>query len=377
MTLLLQNNAEVNRTEKQGHTPLFVSAQNGRVEVVRALLLHSDIDIDYADFRGITPLWAACQNNHSEVVELMLNPPQSLTDVSDAKSNLEESDVANVRKGADANLAMNNGCTSLWIAASRGSTECIALLIKYGADINKIDRSSGGTPLFVACQNGKESAGKLRLAANANVNEPRTGDGTTPLIMAAHNGHSGTVQLLLKSGADVMMTNTNGWSAFGCAAQQGHCDIVKLLHGHMVKSKSTQEIVKLVNVGDADGWTPLHLACQNNHPEVVELLLNPPQSSADSSDAKSNSRESDVANVPKGADPNLAMNNGCTPLWVAASRGSSECIALLIKYAADINKIDRSTGGTPLFVACQNGKESAVKLLLAANANVNEPRTGD
>ncbi len=72
----------------------------------------------------------------------------------------------------------------------------------------------------------------------------------------------------------------------------------------------------------------------------------------------------------KGANPNLAKHDGCTPLWIAASRGNSERMEPLINYGADLNKPDRSQGATPLFVACQNGKKSSVDLLLAANSDV-------
>merc|ERR1712228_988202 len=60
--------------EQRGHTPLWISALRGHVEVVRVLLSHPNIDIDYKDLSGVTALWAACQNNNSEVVELLLHP---------------------------------------------------------------------------------------------------------------------------------------------------------------------------------------------------------------------------------------------------------------------------------------------------------------
>merc|ERR1712154_671596 len=66
VTLLLQNKADVNQAEQRGHTPLWISALRGHVEVVRVLLSHPSIDIDYKDLSGVTALWAACQNNNSK-----------------------------------------------------------------------------------------------------------------------------------------------------------------------------------------------------------------------------------------------------------------------------------------------------------------------
>eukprot|EP00484_Ammonia_sp_Unknown_P007644 CAMPEP_0197073520 /NCGR_PEP_ID=MMETSP1384-20130603/210648_1 /TAXON_ID=29189 /ORGANISM="Ammonia sp." /LENGTH=829 /DNA_ID=CAMNT_0042512357 /DNA_START=151 /DNA_END=2637 /DNA_ORIENTATION=+ len=338
VTLLLQNHADVNQAEQRGHTPLWISALRGHVDVVRVLLSHPNIDIDYKDLSGVTALWAACQNNNSEVVELLLHPrtivvekqvdshgharglslsnkkqlfdaskmdPLSMFDNDEQKghesdesiSDLEQNDsnrsnrskkksskkqspspspgLETQRKGANPNLAKHDGCTPLWIAASRGNAACMQPLINYGADLNKPDRSQGATPLFVACQNGKKEAVDLLLAANADANRPRSGDGTTPLMMAAHNGHEGIVDVLLKSGADPMQANTTGLNALGCAAMQGHAEIVRVTYQHLLNVKNPQEIVDFVNAGDGvNGWTPLHLACMGGHENVIKYLIN-------------------------------------------------------------------------------------------------------
>eukprot|EP00486_Rosalina_sp_Unknown_P003727 CAMPEP_0201576528 /NCGR_PEP_ID=MMETSP0190_2-20130828/22394_1 /ASSEMBLY_ACC=CAM_ASM_000263 /TAXON_ID=37353 /ORGANISM="Rosalina sp." /LENGTH=667 /DNA_ID=CAMNT_0048007477 /DNA_START=769 /DNA_END=2772 /DNA_ORIENTATION=- len=191
------------------------------------------------------------------------------------KKGVDSKQQSEMRKGANPNLAKHDGCTPLWIAASRGNSQCMEPLINYGADLNKPDRSQGATPLFVACQNGKKLAVDLLLGANADVNRPRSGDGTTPLMMAAHNGHAAIVNVLLKSGADPMQANTTGLNALGCAAMQGHSEIVKLAYQHLLNVKNPQEIVDFVNAGDGvNGWTPLHLACMGGHENVIKYLIN-------------------------------------------------------------------------------------------------------
>ena len=106
------------------------------------MLSQPNIDVNLSDLSGVSPLWAASQTGHHQIVELLLKT-----------RNIGKLDE---RKGADPNLAKFDGCTPLWIASSRGNTECVKLLIKYGADVNKEDRSQGATPLFVAGQNGKK-----------------------------------------------------------------------------------------------------------------------------------------------------------------------------------------------------------------------------
>eukprot|EP01083_Nonionella_stella_P039033 106149_1 len=270
VTLLLRNAADVNQSEQSGRTPLWISSLRGHVDVVRVLLDHSSIDIDYKDLSGVTPLWAACQNNNSEVVELLLHPRNVVVGGDDSQEKTTES-----RQGANPNLAKHDGCTPLWIAASRGNSQCIEPLINYGADLNKPDQSQGSTPLFIACQNGKKASVDLLLAANADVNRPRSGDGTTALMMAAHNGHAGIVDVLLKCDADSMQANTTGLNALASAAMQGHAEIVKLMYQHLLNVKNQQEIVDFVNAGDGvNGWTPLHLACMGGHETVIKYLIN-------------------------------------------------------------------------------------------------------
>ena len=239
---------------------MWISALRGHTSAVRRLLLHPDIDIDRKDFAGVTALWAACQDGHHEIVELLLNPMKICKEI---------------KQGADPNLAKNDGCTPLWVAASQGNTKCIQVLIKYGADVNKPDKTQGATPLFSACQNGKKAAADLLLSSNADIDKPRTGDGTTSLMMAAHNGHKEIVDLLLKNGADTMMTNKGGLSVLGCAAMGGYHETVKLIHQFLSNIKNEQEILDFANAADrGNGWTALHLACMNGHENVIKYLIN-------------------------------------------------------------------------------------------------------
>eukprot|EP01083_Nonionella_stella_P200920 735373_1 len=107
-----------------------MAAQEGHIEVVRVLLSHSDTDIDYQNLNGVTPLWAACQNNKTEVVELLLHPRNVV--VGEQTDNKADWWDVTQKKGTNPNLAKHDGCTPLWIAASRGNSECMEPLINYG-----------------------------------------------------------------------------------------------------------------------------------------------------------------------------------------------------------------------------------------------------
>eukprot|EP01083_Nonionella_stella_P078803 215874_1 len=252
--LILAHNADVTQTDAKQRSALWISSLRGHVDVVELLLSQPNLGIDDQDVLGVTALWAACQNNHIKVVELLL------------------------KANANPDLGKSDGCTPCWIVANHGSVECLELLIQYGADINKPDAQShgGATPLFVASQNGKKEAVLVLLIAGADSNPARKEDGTTPIMMAAHNGYIEIVRQLLNFGADIMQANAERFNVFGCAAMQGHCDIVKLLHQHLVDSNNVKydAIVQFVDEGDTgNGWTALHVACMAGHLDVVEYMV--------------------------------------------------------------------------------------------------------
>jgi ankyrin repeat protein len=64
---------------------------------------------------------------------------------------------------------------------------------------------------------------------------------------------------------------------------------------------------------------------------------------------------------------NKETNEGCTPLYIAAFKGHSSVVALLLEVdGVDVNKADNE-GWAPLYIAARNGHSSVVELLLEVN----------
>ena len=266
---------------------MLISSYKGHIDVVRELLTQADIEIEYKDLDGVTALWAACKRNNHEIVELLLYPRNvrkshrkqlSLTNFSnlfgDDNDDTKE-EINFTSKGANPNSFKYDGKTPLFVSASLGYTECMKLLIAYGADLNKPENSEGTTPLFVACQNGKKLAVDILLSANVDVNKPRSSDGWTALMAATDGRYESIVDVLLKSGADPMQRDREGFSAFALAARDGYLKIVKLQYDSLLIAKDAGEIVDFVNAGDdVHGWTALHLACMGGHEDVIKYLVN-------------------------------------------------------------------------------------------------------
>lgn len=72
------------------------------------------------------------------------------------------------------------------------------------------------------------------------------------------------------------------------------------------------------------------------------------------------------------ANPNIAANNGQTPIYLAAQKGHINMLSLLTRYGADVNFKSR-TDKTPLHYAIRNAQKEAAGLLInIEDADVND-----
>lgn len=169
---------------------------------------------------------------------------------------------------------------------------------------------------------------------------PRASDGKTALMRVCEKGQLRLVQWLLEHGANVNTLDNNDRSALYYAIQAGNIDIVKeLLHYNPV-----------LNPVDRELGTPLAAAI--DHPDIPRLLLN------------------------AGADPNISGQQGRSPIFIAAMRGSAEVIQDLIRSGADLHSRD-DHGWTPICAAvdCERD-DSILRALVDGGANVAGTITG-
>ena len=69
---------------------------------------------------------------------------------------------------------------------------------------------------------------------------------------------------------------------------------------------------------------------------------------------------------------NQAMNNGETPVCVAALEGHTEIRVILIKHGGNVNQAD-NVARTPLSMAAQNGHTAALNILLHSGGDIHMP----
>ena len=102
---LLDGGAEINETDRDGRTPLFVASREGHAAVAE-LLLDRGADVDKAKQSGATPLFIASGMGHAAIAALLLD------------------------RGADVDKAISGGSTELQIARKRGHKDVARLI--YG-----------------------------------------------------------------------------------------------------------------------------------------------------------------------------------------------------------------------------------------------------
>ena len=212
------------------------------------------------------------------------------------------------------------------------------LLSRPGIDVN-LAQQPAATPLYLAAQQGHPEVVKVLLCARGIKVNLASSSKTTPLYIAVQRERTEVIKLLLGArGIDVNAVASNGTNALMFAAQSGNEDVVRLL----LEAPDID-----LDVRKDDGASALLIAAQSGFTGIVERL------------------------VRRGADANLALHTGETPLCVTADSGCLDVVRTLLQ--APGIQVDQTThdGVMPLGVAAQMGHKEIVRLLLRKGADPN------
>ena len=179
------------------------------------------------------------------------------------------------------------------LAAYIGSTDTVALLLKYGVDMDVRD-DGGRPPLWWATRGKSVETVSLLLDAGADV-YAKNNQGNTALHIAAAVNFVDVVNLFLEQGAYINAKNNYGDTPLHHAAWYDASWTARLL----------LEQGAHVNAKDYEGWTPLHFAAQADAHWIAELFLE------------------------KGAEVNAKNKDNRTPLRLAVRANARETAKLL------------------------------------------------
>jgi ankyrin repeat protein len=150
--------------------------------------------------------------------------------------------------GASPNVRDQNDHTPLMIAAEKGHTEIVQiLLLTHKVDINALmDRASQISDDLRKDEQIMREYG-LSKAFGTGMNLPYRSDkdfGMTALMLASMNGHLEIIHLLLKRNADVNVKNMQCDTALTLAEANGYFDIRYVLLEHGADEKLKHECLK-------------------------------------------------------------------------------------------------------------------------------------
>lgn len=192
--------------------------------------------------------------------------------------------------------------------------------------------SNGRTPLMAAAKAADNERIEALLEQGADVDRTNANGGTA-IMYGVLSGERETVELLLRHHADVNAVARNGWTALMIASVKGYTDVARLLLEHGAEPNSA----------DVYKWTPLMRAVYENRLSIVRLL-------SDHRDIRVNQRG----------------ENGVTALHIAALRGSTESVGVLLAHGADPG-IQDDSGRTALDFARQNNDLRLVRMMRAGS----------
>jgi uncharacterized protein len=425
-----------------GNSPVADAAQAGDKAAVRALLKQA-ADVNAAQGDGMTALHWAAMKNDADLAQTLLY----------ASANVK----ATTRIGA---------YTPLILAAQQGNAEVMEPLIKAGADVNA-KTGNGTTPLMFAAASGNTDAVKVLLDRGADVNAQESTRGLNAAMFAAASDRASVIDLLASCGADLKATtkivelhsldrNSFGGILFGnpqagpptpplgqqgsgnqgggrfgrggAAAATGTPGATgapnpqegRNVPGGRGQGKAGIERQYQLNelVYAQGGLAPLHLAARQGYMDTVQAVI---KAGADVNQLTAGDKSSplliatinghfDVAKylLDHGADPNLASENGATPLYGALNvewapkslypqpraylnqkttyldlitalldKGANPNARLRKKvwysgYSFDLSGVDE-IGATPFWRAAYASDVAAMRLLVARGADPNVP----
>ena len=144
---LIKKKVNVNEAQGDGMTAIHWAAENGNLEIAKALIAAKANQNVKTKIGSYTPLHLAIRSGSAELVKVF------------------------VAGGADVKLATTNtGVTPLHLAASAGNPEVVALLLEKGADANAREPEYGQTPLMFAAAEDRAAAIKVLLSKGADPN---------------------------------------------------------------------------------------------------------------------------------------------------------------------------------------------------------------
>ncbi|XP_006899579.1 PREDICTED: ankyrin repeat domain-containing protein 35 [Elephantulus edwardii] len=215
---------------------LLEAVQRGDVGRVAALASRKSARPTKLDSHGQSPFHLAASKGLTECLTILL------------------------ANGADINSKNEDGSTALHLATISCQPQCVKVLLQHGANEDAVD-AENRSPLHWAASSGCASS-VLLLCDHEAFLDVLDNDGRTPLMIASLGGHAAICSQLLQRGARVNVTDKDDKSALILACEKGSAEVAGLLLSHGADAGAV----------DSTGHDALHYAQGKQDPALWKLL---------------------------------------------------------------------------------------------------------
>ncbi|XP_055440496.1 ankyrin repeat domain-containing protein 35 isoform X2 [Bubalus kerabau] len=215
---------------------LLEAVQRGDVGRVAALASRKSARPTKLDSNGQSPFHLAASKGLTECLTILL------------------------ANGADINSKNEDGSTALHLATISCQPQCVKVLLQHGANEDAVD-AENRSPLHWAASSGCASS-VLLLCDHEAFLDVLDNDGRTPLMIASLGGHAAICSQLLQRGARVNVTDKNDKSALILACEKGSAEVAELLLSHGADAGAV----------DSTGHDALHYALRTQDRTLWRLL---------------------------------------------------------------------------------------------------------